>query len=254
LRVEQVAEIDGLARRVGQFDTDGVAAGDDGDARGGGGHGARDVFGERDDFRRAHAGGGLKFEQGDYGAGADFGDAALDAELGEDAAEAVGHFEQAGFIDFRASAAAVRRAGRAAGWRCWDRARGRIAAAGGCTGRTAGLRLVAGARNLTRRGSGGGCGRIGIGGFRGRAERSGRWRFCVFGFLDGVEEAAIAFLEAVFLGVDDRLDDFLRLLAEQAHHIVHQLPEAAGREGEGGHADDVRRFRIGGFGRVAACG
>lgn len=50
LRVEQVAEIDGLARRVRQFDADRIAAGDDGDARGGGGHGARDVFGERDDF------------------------------------------------------------------------------------------------------------------------------------------------------------------------------------------------------------
>ena len=101
LRVEQVAQIDGLARRVRQFDTYGVAARDNGDTRGGGGHGACDVFGERDDFRRADAGRGLKFEQGDDGAGAHFRDAALDAELGQYAAETISHLEQAGFIDVR---------------------------------------------------------------------------------------------------------------------------------------------------------
>ena len=42
------------------------------------------------------------------------------------------------------------------------------------------------------------------------------------GILDGVEEASLAILETVFLCVDDRLDHFARLVAQQAHDALHQ--------------------------------
>ena len=53
--------IDGLALGVGQFDADGVAAGNDRDAAGDGAHRAGDVVGKADDARRLDAGRGLQF-------------------------------------------------------------------------------------------------------------------------------------------------------------------------------------------------
>ena len=81
--VQERAQEDGFALGVREFDADGVAAGDDGDARSGGVHGAGDVVGKADDAAGFHAGGGFEFEQGDDGAGAGGQDFALHAEIGE---------------------------------------------------------------------------------------------------------------------------------------------------------------------------
>ena len=83
-------EEDGLARLVGDFDADDVAAGDCGDADGGDGEGAGDVVGEADDAGAADAGGGLEFVEGDDRAGADLADGALDAVIAQDALEEAG--------------------------------------------------------------------------------------------------------------------------------------------------------------------
>ncbi len=61
----QLAQIDGLARRVRQFDADGVAAGHDGDAGGDRAHRAGDVVGKADDAGRFDAGRRLQFVERD---------------------------------------------------------------------------------------------------------------------------------------------------------------------------------------------
>ena len=78
---EDLAQIDGLALGVGQFDADGVAAGHDGDARGDRAHRAGDVVGKADDARRLDAGRRLQFVERDDRTGADMDDLALDAEI-----------------------------------------------------------------------------------------------------------------------------------------------------------------------------
>ena len=63
LHRQQFAQIDLFAMRVRQFDADGVAAGDHGDARRQRAHRAGDVVGEADDARGFDAGRGLEFVQ-----------------------------------------------------------------------------------------------------------------------------------------------------------------------------------------------
>ena len=60
---QQLAQIDLFAVRVRQFDADGVAAGNHGDARRERAHRAGDVVGEADDARRFDAGRGLELVQ-----------------------------------------------------------------------------------------------------------------------------------------------------------------------------------------------
>ena len=94
---QHLAQIDGFARFVGQFDADGVAAGHDGDAGGDRAHRAGDVVGQRDDAARFDAGRGLEFVERHHRAGADIDDVALDAEVLEHAFETAGHgFEALG--------------------------------------------------------------------------------------------------------------------------------------------------------------
>ena len=82
---EQLAEIDLLARRVRQLDADGVAAGDDGDARRHRAHRAGDVVGQTDDARRLDAGRRLEFVERDHRAGPRIDDLAAHAEIAEHA-------------------------------------------------------------------------------------------------------------------------------------------------------------------------
>ena len=82
--------IDDLAGFVGEFDTDDVTTGDDGDAHGYGGHGAGDIVGEADDLGGLSPRGGFKLVECDYGAGVDGGDFAFDVEIGEDVLEQLG--------------------------------------------------------------------------------------------------------------------------------------------------------------------
>ncbi len=82
---QQFAEVDLLARRIRQFDADGVAAGHHGDAGGHGAHRAGDVVGETDDARRLDAGSRLQFVQRYHRAGAGIDDFAAHAEIAEHA-------------------------------------------------------------------------------------------------------------------------------------------------------------------------
>ncbi len=92
LAADQFAQIDGLAPLVRQFDADGVAAGNDGDAGGDRAHRTGDVVGQADDARRLDAGCRFQFVEGDDRAGADLDDLALDAEILQHA------FEHAGIL------------------------------------------------------------------------------------------------------------------------------------------------------------
>ena len=96
-RGQQVAEIDGLAFLVGQFDADGVAALNHADPASAGGHGAGDVVGQAHHAGVLHAGGGSQFIEGDHRAGADLVDNALDPELGQHALQHLGVLLQ-GFL------------------------------------------------------------------------------------------------------------------------------------------------------------
>ena len=84
---EQFAQIDLLARRIGQFDADGVAAGHHRDARRHRAHRAGDVVGEPDHARRLDAGRGLEFVERHHRAGARIDDLAAHAEIAEHAFE-----------------------------------------------------------------------------------------------------------------------------------------------------------------------
>src|SRR6185436_11420618 len=98
---QHLAQIDGLARLVGQLDADRVAAWNHGNAGRDGAHRAGDVVGERDHAARLDAGRGLELIKGDDGAGADIDDVALDAEIVEHAFEAAGlGFEPLGAVLF----------------------------------------------------------------------------------------------------------------------------------------------------------
>ena len=81
LRGQQFAQVDLLAMLVRQFDADGVAAGDHGDARRHRAHRAGDVVGEADHARRLDAGRGLEFVQRDDRARMGIGDLAAHAEI-----------------------------------------------------------------------------------------------------------------------------------------------------------------------------
>ena len=87
LRGQHLAQIDGLALLVGQFDADGVAALHDGDAGGDRRHRARDVVGEADDARGFDARRRLQLVERHHRAGAHVDDLALDAEIVEHAFE-----------------------------------------------------------------------------------------------------------------------------------------------------------------------
>ena len=93
-RRQQLAQIDFLARRIRQFDADGVAARHHGDARRQRAHRARDVVGEADDARRFDAGRGLEFVERDHRAGPRIDDLAAHAEIAEHAFERRGVFLQ----------------------------------------------------------------------------------------------------------------------------------------------------------------
>ena len=79
--VEQFAQINFLAHRIGQFDADGIAARHDGDAGGEFAHGARDVVGEADHARRFDAGRGLELVERDNRARPRIDDFAAHAEI-----------------------------------------------------------------------------------------------------------------------------------------------------------------------------
>ena len=82
---QQFAQINLFAMRVRQFDADGVAAGNNGDARRQRAHRTRDVVGETDDARRFDAGRGLQFVQRHDRAGMGLDDFAAHAEIAEHA-------------------------------------------------------------------------------------------------------------------------------------------------------------------------
>ena len=82
---QQFAQIDLFAMRVRQFDADGVAAGNHGDARRERAHRTRDIVGEADDARRFDAGRGLEFVQRHHRAGMGLDDFTADAEIAEHA-------------------------------------------------------------------------------------------------------------------------------------------------------------------------
>ena len=88
LRDQQLAQVDLLAMRVRQLDADGVAAGDDGDARRQRAHRAGDVVGKADHARGLDAGRGLQLVQRDDRTGIGLGDLAAHAEIPEHAFEA----------------------------------------------------------------------------------------------------------------------------------------------------------------------
>ena len=87
LRGQQLAQVDLLAMHVRQFDADGVAAGDHGDARRERAHRAGDIVGEADDARGFDAGRRLEFVQRHDRAGIGLDDLAADAEIAEHAFE-----------------------------------------------------------------------------------------------------------------------------------------------------------------------
>ncbi len=78
---EQLAQVDGLALVVGEFDADRVAARDHGDARRHGAHRACDVIGERDHPRRLRSRRRLELVERDDRSGAHIDDLALHAEI-----------------------------------------------------------------------------------------------------------------------------------------------------------------------------
>ncbi len=104
-RGQQVAQVDGLAALVGQFDADGVAARHHRDAAGGDAHRAGDVVGQGHDAGRLHPGGGDQLVEGDHGAGADLVDLAAHAELGQHALQQLGVLAQRAFVELRRRAA-----------------------------------------------------------------------------------------------------------------------------------------------------
>ena len=93
-RREQLAQIDFLAGRIGQFDADGVAARHHGDARRERAHRAGDVVGEADHARRFDAGRRLEFVERDHRPGPRIDDLAAHAEIAEHAFERRGVFLQ----------------------------------------------------------------------------------------------------------------------------------------------------------------
>ena len=82
---EKLAQVDGVAALVRQFDADGVAALNYRDAGRDRGHRAGDVVGEPDDARGLDAGRRFEFVEGDDRAGAHVDDLAFHAEIVEDA-------------------------------------------------------------------------------------------------------------------------------------------------------------------------
>ncbi|MCY1237083.1 hypothetical protein D9M72_497640 [compost metagenome] len=80
-RTDELAQVDGLAPLVRQFDADGVAAGNDGDAGSDRAHRAGDVIGKADDAGRLDSGRRLQFIEGYDRARADVDNLALDAEV-----------------------------------------------------------------------------------------------------------------------------------------------------------------------------
>ena len=144
---EELAQEDRLAAGVRQLDADGVAAGDDGDARGDGAHRAGDVVGEADDARRLDAGRRLQLVERDDRAGADVDDLAAHAEILEHAFEQACVLLERAVVDLRCRASSAcgsarkleRRQlelfgdGREAGAPLPARAAGFGLAAGGCT-------------------------------------------------------------------------------------------------------------------------
>ena len=98
LRFDHLAEIDGFARGVRQFDADDVAAGHDRDAGRERRHRAGDVVGEADDARGFDARRRLEFVERDDRAGAHWMISPRDAEILQHA------FEQAGILLQRAPA------------------------------------------------------------------------------------------------------------------------------------------------------
>ena len=103
LGAEQFAQIDGLAALVRQFDADGVAPLNHGDAGREGRHGAGDIVGETDDSRGFDAGRRLELIERDHRTWPHMNDLALDAEILEHA------FEQPGVLAERVLGHHVRR-------------------------------------------------------------------------------------------------------------------------------------------------
>ena len=85
LRGQQFAQVNLFAMRIRQFDADGVAAGDHGDARRERAHRAGDVVGKADHARGFDAGRRLEFVQRHDRAGIGLDDLAADAEIAEHA-------------------------------------------------------------------------------------------------------------------------------------------------------------------------
>src|SRR5262249_26528700 len=94
VRRQKFAQIDLLALLVGQFEADGVTAGDYGNACGQRAHGAGDVVGKPDDTRRLYAGGGFEFVERDDRARTGIDDLAAHAEIAQHAFES-----DRGFVD-----------------------------------------------------------------------------------------------------------------------------------------------------------
>ncbi len=106
-RGQKVAQEDGLALGVGQFDADGVAALDHADAAGAGRHGAGDVVRQGHDAAVLHAGRRHQLIQGDDGAGADLVDLAAHAEFLEHALQHLGVGLQRLLVDGAAALAGL---------------------------------------------------------------------------------------------------------------------------------------------------
>ena len=90
LGAEQLAQIHGLAPRIGQLDADGVAARHHRHAGGYRAHRAGDVVGEADDAGGLYAGRRLELVEGDDGTGMDVDDLAAHPEIVEHAFEGTG--------------------------------------------------------------------------------------------------------------------------------------------------------------------
>ena len=96
---QKVAQIDGLAFGVGQFDADGVPALNHADAAGAGGHGAGDVVGQGHDAAVLDPRRGDQLVQGDDRPGADLVDHAAHAELLQHAFQHLGVLLQRILVD-----------------------------------------------------------------------------------------------------------------------------------------------------------
>ena len=96
---QKVAQIDGLALGVGQFDADGVAALDHGNPTGAGGHRPGDIVGQSDHAAVLHARRGHQFIECHDRAGADLVDHAAHAELLQHAFQHLGVLLQRFLVD-----------------------------------------------------------------------------------------------------------------------------------------------------------